>query len=204
MTTREQNREHQKAYRERINADPAKRAARLKKLIETRAQRSETYYKNLYDDPTRYEAYLERRRLAQAARMQDPEKRAKANACALKYNKAAQKRIVSSPLTWPIRAVTRLRYIAKTKNLPFNMEAADIVIPPVCPVLGLPFVFGADGYRHPHGPSVDRIIPALGYVKGNVRVICNLANRLKHELTDAADLRKVVADLESRSKETPP
>jgi hypothetical protein len=30
--------------------------------------------------------------------------------------------------------------------------------------------------RDPFGPSLDRIIPSLGYTRGNVRVICNMVN----------------------------
>jgi hypothetical protein len=30
--------------------------------------------------------------------------------------------------------------------------------------------------RDPFGPSLDRIVPSLGYTRGNVRVICNMVN----------------------------
>ena len=34
-----------------------------------------------------------------------------------------------------------------------------------------------------YSPSIDRIIPELGYVKGNVQIICMLANRIKSNAT---------------------
>ena len=67
------------------------------------------------------------------------------------------------------------------KGLPFNLEESDIVIPEVCPVLGIPLKWG-DGLQE-STPSVDRLIPELGYVKGNCKVISMKANRLKSNAT---------------------
>lgn len=73
---------------------------------------------------------------------------------------------------------------AKILNLPFNLELEDIQIPDACPVLGVPLVsnFGG-GTVSNNSPSLDKIIPELGYVKGNVCVISYKANRLKSDLT---------------------
>lgn len=35
--------------------------------------------------------------------------------------------------------------------------------------------------KDPFGPSLDRIIPALGYVEGNLRVVCNIVNSAMNE-----------------------
>lgn len=121
-------------------------------------------------------------------RKKDPAHRLAANAS----NLQSQARAFRDPARWPARAIIRLRHIAKLKGLPFNLEASDLVVPEKCPVLGTPFLYG-EGYRDDTGPSVDKIIPALGYVKGNVEVISLRANRLKHDLTDGAELR-LVAD----------
>lgn len=32
------------------------------------------------------------------------------------------------------------------------------------------------GAREPFGPSLDRIVPERGYVRGNVRIVCNIVN----------------------------
>lgn len=76
------------------------------------------------------------------------------------------------------------KHRAKVQNLPFNLELEDIVIPELCPVFGTPLVCnaGQGGAKH-DSPSLDKIIPELGYVKGNVQIISNLANVMKHDAT---------------------
>lgn len=63
---------------------------------------------------------------------------------------------------------------AKTRNLEFNLTETDIVIPPVCPVFGTPFVRGT-----PYAASIDRIDNSKGYVTGNVQIISKRANMMK-------------------------
>jgi hypothetical protein len=87
---------------------------------------------------------------------------------------------------------------AKRTNTPFNIEPSDIVVPTHCPILGIPLrvrVGQGKGY-HDNSPSLDRINPRLGYVKGNVRVISNRANLLKSNAS-SEELVKVLADLRS-------
>ena len=67
---------------------------------------------------------------------------------------------------------------AKKQGVPFDLVPEDIVFPEVCPVLGIPLFFSPGG-RTENTPSLDRIIPELGYVKGNIEVISWKANRLK-------------------------
>lgn len=67
---------------------------------------------------------------------------------------------------------------AKKNNMPFNLEYTDVVIPKKCPILEIPIFKG--NQRHvANSPSLDRLIPELGYVKGNVRVISYKANTMK-------------------------
>lgn len=70
---------------------------------------------------------------------------------------------------------------AKRKGLPFNITVEDIVIPTHCPLLGIPLASGRK--TTPNSPSLDRMIPRLGYVKGNVWVISHRANAIKHNAT---------------------
>lgn len=63
-------------------------------------------------------------------------------------------------------------------------------MPTICPVLGIPLVLG-QGKLHDNSPTLDRIIPELGYVKGNVKVISYKANRIKNNGT-LADLEAVI------------
>lgn len=97
-------------------------------------------------------------------------------------------------LEWHINNVNRIMWKdaekrAKKLGLPFNLGLADIVIPSVCPVLGIPLKYGV-GKRTGASPSLDRLRPELGYVKGNVAVISWRANDLKRDATPD-ELRRV-------------
>lgn len=81
---------------------------------------------------------------------------------------------------------------AASLSLPFDIEPEDIVLPEVCPVLGIKMVQGSG---RESAPSLDRIIPSAGYVKGNIRVISFRANRLKSDAT-IDELRRVIAYME--------
>lgn len=81
------------------------------------------------------------------------------------------------------------RHRAKQKGLPFNITVNDFTIPETCPALGIEIALEGD---LDHAPSLDRVMPSLGYVKGNVMVLSNRANRIKnnaavHELRAIAD-----------------
>ena len=69
---------------------------------------------------------------------------------------------------------------AKKKGLPFDLTIEDLEIPEKCPILGLELKVGLNSSLE-ISPSLDRIVPELGYVKGNIRVISHRANRLKSD-----------------------
>lgn len=78
--------------------------------------------------------------------------------------------------------LTTARNRAKTKGLPFDLTEDDIDIPVFCPVLGIKLERGVEGTgRSDASPSLDRIVPERGYVKGNVVVVSNRANRMKND-----------------------
>lgn len=79
---------------------------------------------------------------------------------------------------------------ARKKGVPFDIEIKDIVIPEFCPVLGIPIIIG-EGKPIANSPSLDRIIPEKGYVKGNIVVVSQKANTIKNDAT-VAELRKVL------------
>lgn len=83
---------------------------------------------------------------------------------------------------------------ARELNLPYNLDESDFVIPDVCPVLGIPLQLGTRTFQA-GSPSIDRLVPAKGYVKGNVRIISWRANTLKRDAT-ADEMRKVLAYME--------
>ncbi len=71
---------------------------------------------------------------------------------------------------------------AEEVGCPFDLTLEDIEIPQTCPVLGLAFTF-PQGKIQDTSPTVDRLIPALGYVKNNITVICWRANLIKGNST---------------------
>lgn len=80
---------------------------------------------------------------------------------------------------------------AKAKGLEFSLELEDIVVPELCPVLGIKLVAG-EGTLVDSSPSLDRLVPELGYVPGNVAVISYKANRIKNN-GSREDVMKVAA-----------
>lgn len=71
---------------------------------------------------------------------------------------------------------------AKQYSLPFTIAIDDIIIPELCPVLGIPIVIGGKA-NDPHLPSLDRNIPELGYTPDNITVMSLRANSLKKNAT---------------------
>jgi hypothetical protein len=71
---------------------------------------------------------------------------------------------------------------AKAKGVPFDLEAEDITVPTHCPALGIPLWPGV-GKVSDHSPTLDRLQPAKGYVRGNVIVVSMRANRIKTDAT---------------------
>lgn len=80
----------------------------------------------------------------------------------------------------------RARARAKALDIPCTITIDDFSIPEFCPVfpwLKLEFSIGPS--RPDNCPSLDRVIPELGYVPGNVRVISMKANRIKSNASPA-------------------
>ncbi len=67
---------------------------------------------------------------------------------------------------------------ALIKGLEFNIELKDIHIPKRCPILKVPLICSTR-----YSPSIDRIYPDKGYVKGNIAIISTLANSMKANAT---------------------
>lgn len=91
--------------------------------------------------------------------------------------------------------INHARARAKKNGLPFNITIDDISFGETCPVLGIPFVFGKDKPSH-QSPTLDKLIPTRGYVRGNVCVISHRANWIKNNAT-LGELKKLVAWMES-------
>jgi hypothetical protein len=100
------------------------------------------------------------------------------------------------PKLWASRTIGFIKGRAKTRGIPFNITAEDIPLPAVCPFTLLPFDMSADkmGVPRAQSPSVDRIKPELGYVRGNVRVISLQANVARSNITDPEIFRRLYED----------
>jgi hypothetical protein len=83
---------------------------------------------------------------------------------------------------------------AKAKGIEFDILLDDVPdIPDICPIALIPLFARDDGTRGPcdNSPTLDRVDPALGYVKGNLRIISHKANRWKNEMT-REELQRVI------------
>jgi len=70
-----------------------------------------------------------------------------------------------------------------------------------CSRTGFTFIIndgGKERKRHPHQPSLDRIIPELGYTKGNVQLVCLMYNLCKNIWSDeeVKQFAKAIRDYE--------
>lgn len=100
----------------------------------------------------------------------------------ISYRKERQKhkRATKDVHYYSVHMLGRARHRAKEKGIECNITVEDCVIPSTCPVLGINIICG--GPRD-NQPSIDRLIPSLGYIKGNVFVCSMKANRIKNDAT---------------------
>ncbi len=113
-----------------------------------------------------------------------PSKRESCRQCNAAYMRGyLRRRRVNTPgrSLWD-RALKR----AKSRAVSFSLPRDSVTVPPTCPALGIMIAVGRR--RSACSPSLDRIVPQLGYVPGNVRVISDRANRLKGDRS-LAELR---------------
>jgi hypothetical protein len=136
---------------------------------------------------------FERRRLrinelnrARAQRLRSsPEGRANMNARWGEYMRLSRQK---NPI---VHMLARAKARAKAKGMVFALTKEDVVVPLVCPVLGIALYVGS-GTASDHSPELDRIDNTKGYVKENVLVVSRRANRIKNDAT-LAELERVAA-----------
>jgi hypothetical protein len=94
------------------------------------------------------------------------------------YRKASREWRRKNPLQ---KLIQGAKERARKFNLPFNLTVSDLIMPETCPVLGIKLEPNIGGkIAAPNSPSLDRINPKLGYVKGNVQIISFRANTIKN------------------------
>ncbi|WP_461314903.1 hypothetical protein [Bradyrhizobium embrapense] len=87
-----------------------------------------------------------------------------------------RRRRIADPVTYMLSSAKQR---AKQQGIPCTVSKDAIgSVPDICPALRVPLVLGV-GLPSPLSASLDRRVPALGYVSGNVAVISQRANSLK-------------------------
>ena len=91
------------------------------------------------------------------------------------YKKYSERNLVSYLYTAAKRR-------AKDREQEFNIDKSDIIIPELCPYLGIPFQLvdrKRENQKRAAWPTLDRIDNRHGYIKGNIQVISHQANTMK-------------------------
>lgn len=94
----------------------------------------------------------------------------------------------SSPQAWHNAKVSNTLFNIKNRikntDIPFNLDSEYLrsIYPEDerCPIFRFELVWNGD---RRNSPSLDRIVPELGYIKGNVEWMSDLANRMKTNAT---------------------
>jgi gas vesicle protein len=109
------------------------------------------------------------------------------------YEKSAARKQKNKKWRENKRIEDRFRFVwyaakrrAKDNGVPFTISKQDIIdIFPLdgkCPMLGITLQFNNKQSKD-DSPSLDRIVPKLGYVPGNILLISYRANRIKNDAT---------------------
>lgn len=92
---------------------------------------------------------------------------------------------------WRLNIMAKGR--AKKNNLAYNINEEDIksIWPKdnKCPILGVEFKEGIS--ERNNWPTLDKIIPKKGYIKGNIAVISFRANQMKSDVEDFEVFNKI-------------
>jgi hypothetical protein len=89
---------------------------------------------------------------------------------------------------WSMRA-TRILSYSRREGIPIGFSSVGefatylkSIAPSKCPVFGKRLTTG-NGQSHDWSPSVDKIIPSKGYVRGNIQIMSYMANKMKQDAT---------------------
>ena len=82
-------------------------------------------------------------------------------------------------------------------NMVFEIEVTDIVLPEMCPYMGVGFL----PLDKKYGYSLDRIDSTKGYTKDNIQVISRIANIMKNNATEQELISFAKGVLASHPKE---
>lgn len=101
-----------------------------------------------------------------------------------KLKELAKATAVRFRLNHPTKSMlTQAKIRAKLRNLPFNLDLEDLVVPEFCPILGIKLEFSYGKGAKQNNPSIDRVDNLKGYTKDNIKIISRRANTYKSNLT---------------------
>ena len=106
--------------------------------------------------------------------------------CKTCSRKKADKEIERRKNNWKYKPALHMlnnsKQRAKGRNMEHTLILEDIIIPDICPILGIKLEVG-DRKNHYNAPSIDRIDNTKGYTKDNIMIISAKANMLKKDAT---------------------
>lgn len=131
-----------------------------------------------------------------------PRRLLKTNKEKLKEKLASSESTIRQPVKHRL-AVLKSR--CKRYGIPFSIREADFhPFPTHCPILGIELTYLSTSRGALESTaSFDKIIPSLGYVKGNVAIISMRANRLKNDAS-LEELEALVVWLKKQVQQKPP
>ena len=100
----------------------------------------------------------------------------------------------------PFKSLARCkRSESKKKNIAYDLDANYLksIWTGMCPIFNIPIEIGREGMGSHKSGHLDRLIPELGYTKGNVNYISGRANRIKYDAT-VNELLRVATWLEAQ------
>jgi len=149
-------------------------------------------------DPIKLEEYRAKRRAYQKI-VRDRDKQKTRDTSKASYERNKESRLNSRRLRhqmspWHTMLQTAKR-TARNNKLPFDLTAEylESIYPAdnKCPVFGFEMEISKQGESRDKSPSLDKIVPEMGYVIGNVTIVSLKANRMKNNGT-LEDLKKVL------------
>jgi len=165
--------------------DKEYRSANLERVREYDRKRNKgRYWKNPEGNRAKRSRYYYRHQDLELSRKKDADER--------------ERVLMEQTFRFNARYIYRMWYSAKVRaqksGVPFDISPDDIAIPEICPVFGIKLEVNRGRGFKPSSPSLDKTIPKLGYVKGNIRVISYRANEIKRDAT-LQELEKLVSYL---------
>ena len=108
-------------------------------------------------------------------------------------NKCTHEWRLDNPLEWKVlNTLSRIKNTCKKKDIPYDLDAEWFRLKlktGICEVTGIQFDFTLDKSKHglstlnAYSPTIDRVIPELGYIKENCVVCAWIYNRAKGEFS---------------------